>query len=77
MSTLKNLDVSTKSWDLILCFIIRRKLDQQSLAALENSADAPTEIPTLRSVLAARLHDGDPPISSQLFIFTFYFLLFL
>jgi len=45
MSTLKNLDVSTKSWDPILCFIIRRKLDQQSLAALENSADAPTEIP--------------------------------
>jgi len=51
MSTLKNLDVSTKSWDPLLCFIIRRKLDQQSLAALENSADAPTEIPTLRSVL--------------------------
>jgi len=48
MSTLKNLDVSTKSWDPIL---IRRKLDQQSLAALEISADAPTEIPTLRSAL--------------------------
>jgi len=51
MNTLKNLDVSTKSWDPILCVLIRRKLDQQSLAALENSADAPTEIPTLRSVL--------------------------
>jgi len=51
MSTLKNLDVSTKSWDPILCFLIRRKLDQQSLAALENIADAPKEIPTLRSVL--------------------------
>jgi len=50
MSTLQNLDVTTK-WDPILCFIIRRKLDQQSLAVLENSADAPTEIPTLRSVL--------------------------
>jgi len=44
MSILKNLDVSTKSWDPILCFIIKWKLDQQSLAALENSADAPTEI---------------------------------
>jgi len=51
MSTLKNIDVSTKSWDPIQCFIIRRKLDQQSLAPLQNSADAPTEIPTLRSVL--------------------------
>jgi len=51
MSTLKNLDISTKSWHPILCFLIRRKLDQQSLAALENSADAPTEIPTLWSVL--------------------------
>jgi len=51
MSTLKNLDLSTKFWDPLLCFIIRRKLDQQSLAALENSTDAPTEIPTLRSVL--------------------------
>jgi len=51
MSTLKNLDISTKSWDPILCFLIRRKLDQQSLAALENSADAPTEIPALWSVL--------------------------
>jgi len=51
MSTLKNLDISTKSWDPILCFLIRRKLDQQSLAALESSADAPTEIPTLLSVL--------------------------
>jgi len=51
MSTLKNVDVSTKSWDPILCFIIRRKLDQQSLAALENSADAPTEIPTLGKLL--------------------------
>jgi len=51
MSTLKNLDVTTKSWNPILCFIIRRKVDQQSLAALENSVDAPTEIPTLRSVL--------------------------
>jgi len=50
MSTLKNLDISTKSWDPILCFLIRRKLDQQSLAALENSAAAPTEIPTLWSV---------------------------
>jgi len=39
MSTLKNVDVSTKSWDPILCFLIRRKLD------------APKEIPTLRSVL--------------------------
>jgi len=51
MSTLQNLDVTTKSGDPILCFIIRRKLDQQSLAALENSSDAPTEIPTLWSVL--------------------------
>jgi len=51
MSTLKNLDVSTKSWDPILCFLIRRKLDQQSLAALERLADAPTEISMLRSVL--------------------------
>jgi len=51
MSTLQNLYATTKSWDPILCFIIRRKLDQQSLAALENSADAPTEIPTLGSVL--------------------------
>jgi len=51
MSTLKSLDISTKSWDPILCFLIRRKLDQQSLAALENSADAPPKIPTLRSVL--------------------------
>jgi len=51
MSTLKNLDVSTKSWDPIRCFLIRRKLDQQSLAPLENSMDAPTEISTLRSVL--------------------------
>jgi len=51
MSTIKNLDVSTKSWDPILCFLIRRKPDQQSLAALENSANAPTEIPKLRSVL--------------------------
>jgi len=51
MSTLKNLDISTKSWDPILCFLNRRKLDQQSLAAQENSADAPTEIPMLRSVL--------------------------
>jgi len=34
ISTLKNLDVSTKSWDPILCFLIRRKLGQQSLAAL-------------------------------------------
>jgi len=51
MSTLINLDVSTKFWDPILCFIIRRKLDQQSLAALKNSADAPIEIPLLRSVL--------------------------
>jgi len=33
MSTLKNLDVSTKSWDPILCFLIRREPDQQSLAA--------------------------------------------
>jgi len=41
----------TKFRDPILCFLIRRKLDQQSLAALENSGDAPTEIPTLRSVL--------------------------
>jgi len=38
-------------WDPVLCFLIRRKLDQQSLGALENSADAPTEIPTLWSVL--------------------------
>jgi len=45
MSSLKNLDISTKSWDPILCFLIRRKLDQQSLAAIENSADASTEIP--------------------------------
>jgi len=51
MSTLKNLDVSTKSWDPILCFLIRRKLDQKFLAALENSADALTEILTLRCVL--------------------------
>jgi len=51
MSTLKNLDISTKSWDPVLCFLIRRKLDQQSLAALENIADALTEIQTLRSVL--------------------------
>jgi len=51
MSTLKNLDISTKSWDPILCFLIRRKLDQQSLAVIENSADAPTKIPTLWSVL--------------------------
>jgi len=51
MSTLKNLDISTKSWDPILCFLIRRKLDLQFLAALENSADTPTEIPTLWSVL--------------------------
>jgi len=51
ISTLINHEVSTKSWDSILCFLIRRKLDQQSLAAMENSADAPTEIPTLRSVL--------------------------
>jgi len=51
MSTLKNLDISKKSWDPILCFLIRRKLEQQSLAALENLADAPTEIPTLWSVL--------------------------
>jgi len=50
-STLKYLDGTTKSWDPILCFFIRRKLNQQSLAALENSAEAPTEIPTLRSVL--------------------------
>jgi len=32
-------------------FLIRRNLDQQSLAALKNSVDAPTEITTLRSVL--------------------------
>jgi len=32
INTLKNLDVSTKSWYPILCFLIRRKLDQQSLA---------------------------------------------
>jgi len=32
ISTLKNLDVSTKSWDPILCFLMRRKLDQESLA---------------------------------------------
>jgi len=51
ISTLKNIDVSTKSWDPILCVLIRRKLDQQSLPALENSAEAPTEIPTLRSIL--------------------------
>jgi len=51
MSTFKNLDVSTESWDPILCFLIRLKLDQQSQAALENSADTPTEIPTLWSVL--------------------------
>jgi len=47
MSTPKNLDVRTKSWDLIL-FPYQKKT---RLAALENSADAPTEIPTLRSVL--------------------------
>jgi len=51
ISTLKNLDVYRKSWDPILCFLIRRKLDQHSSDALENSPDAPTEIPTLRSVL--------------------------
>jgi len=51
MTFLKNIDVSTKSWDAIMCFVFRRKLVQQYLAALENSADAPTEIPTLWSVL--------------------------
>jgi len=35
LGTLKNLDISTKFCDSI-CFIIRRKLDQQAPAALEN-----------------------------------------
>jgi len=51
LSTQKNLDICTKSGNPILCFIIRRKLDQQAIAALENSADAPSEVPTLRRVL--------------------------
>jgi len=48
LSTLSNLDISKQSWDQILCFIIRRK---QTLATLENSTDAPTEIPLLARVL--------------------------
>jgi len=44
LSNLKNLDISTISWDPILFYIIRRKLDHQALAALEYSADASTEV---------------------------------
>jgi len=51
LSTLKNLDISTKSWDPIQCFNIRRKLSQRTLAALENSTDAPTDTSVLTSVL--------------------------
>jgi len=52
MSTLKNLEICTKSWDPIIGFLVRRKLDQYTLAALEDSANSPTEVPLLESVLA-------------------------
>ncbi|XP_070068135.1 uncharacterized protein [Drosophila takahashii] len=51
LSTLKSLEVSTETWDPILGFLIRRKLDHNTLAVLEDAADAPTEVPTLPSVL--------------------------
>jgi len=52
MSTLKNLETCTKSWDPIIGFLVRRKLDQYTLAALEDSANSPTEVPLLESFLA-------------------------
>ncbi|XP_070068130.1 uncharacterized protein [Drosophila takahashii] len=51
LSTLKSLEVNTQTWDPILGFLIRRKLDHNTLAALEDAADALTEVPTLSSVL--------------------------
>jgi len=50
ISTLKNLEICTKSWDPIIGFLVRRKLDQYTLAALEDSANSPTEVPLLESV---------------------------
>jgi len=52
MSTLKNLETRTKSWDAIIGFLVRRKLDQYTLASLEDSANSPTEVPLLESFLA-------------------------
>jgi len=52
MSTFKNLEICTKSWDPIIGFFVRRKLDQYMLAALEDSANSPTEVPLMESVLA-------------------------
>jgi len=42
MSTLRNLEISTKSWDPIIGFLMRRKLNQYTLAAFEDSANSPT-----------------------------------
>jgi len=40
------------SWYPIIGLLVRRKLDQYTLAALEDSAHLPTEVPLLESVLA-------------------------
>jgi len=52
MNTLRNLEICTKSWYPIRGFLVRRKLVQYSFAALEDSANSPTEVPLLESVLA-------------------------
>jgi len=52
MSTLKKLDICTKIWDSIIGVLKHRKLYQYTLAALEDSANSPTEVSLLKSVLA-------------------------
>jgi len=45
------LEICTKSWDPIIGFLVRRKLDQYKLAALKDSANSTTKVPLLESVL--------------------------
>jgi len=47
-----SLKICTMSWYPIIGLLVRRKLDQYTLAALEDSANSPTEVLLLESVLA-------------------------